>query len=75
MDFENAVAVVTGAGSGIGRECTPSQRGARVVVTDVNEERGTVAAEIGDRAAGLRCDVTELPDLDAYLDRCATEEP
>ncbi len=68
LDLANAVAVVTGAGSGIGRACAHAfaRRGARVVVTDIDEERAkTVAAEIGDVAMSLRCDVTRIEDLEA----------
>jgi NAD(P)-dependent dehydrogenase (short-subunit alcohol dehydrogenase family) len=68
IDLSDSVAVITGAGSGIGRATALSlaRRGARVVVTDISSERAeAVAAEIGPSAAALRCDVTQLADLEA----------
>jgi NAD(P)-dependent dehydrogenase (short-subunit alcohol dehydrogenase family) len=65
IDLDGAAAVVTGAGSGIGRACARSfaARGARVVVSDVNAARvADVTAEIesdGGRAVGFTADVTE----------------
>lgn len=71
VDLDNAVALITGAGSGIGRAAARSftARGARVVVTDVDGARATtVAAECGDHAAAAKCDVTSLADLEAARD-------
>jgi NAD(P)-dependent dehydrogenase (short-subunit alcohol dehydrogenase family) len=54
-------AIVTGAGSGIGRACASrlAEQGARVAVLDVREDAvADVTAEIGRGAIGLRCDVT-----------------
>jgi NAD(P)-dependent dehydrogenase (short-subunit alcohol dehydrogenase family) len=68
VDLTTAVAVVTGAGSGIGRASAMAlaERGARVVVSDVDGDRARrVAAEIGAGAVGIPCDVTRLSDLEA----------
>jgi NAD(P)-dependent dehydrogenase (short-subunit alcohol dehydrogenase family) len=67
----DAVAVVTGAGSGIGRATAHAfaDRGARIVVSDIDVQRAeTVAAEIGSQAVGVRCDVTSIGDLEATRD-------
>jgi NAD(P)-dependent dehydrogenase (short-subunit alcohol dehydrogenase family) len=72
IDWTSTVAVITGAGSGIGRACAHSfaRRGARVVVTDIDPDRAmTVAAEIGAAAVGLRVDVTNQAELEAARDR------
>jgi NAD(P)-dependent dehydrogenase (short-subunit alcohol dehydrogenase family) len=73
MGFElsNAVAVITGAGSGIGRATAHSfaQRGARVLATDIDGDRAAaVAAELGDQCVAARCDVTSLTDLERARD-------
>ncbi|WP_405814018.1 SDR family oxidoreductase [Streptomyces sp. NBC_01390] len=68
IDLHNAVAVITGAGSGIGRAAAHAfaRRGARVVVTDLAGERANaVAAELGARAVAAVCDVTGVDDLQA----------
>ncbi|MEB8341407.1 SDR family oxidoreductase [Streptomyces endophyticus] len=71
MDLHDAVTVVTGGGSGIGRASAHAfaRRGARVVVTDLEAERAhTVAGELGGRGVAARCDVTDLDDLRAVRD-------
>jgi NAD(P)-dependent dehydrogenase (short-subunit alcohol dehydrogenase family) len=70
LNLSGAVAVVTGAGSGIGRASaiTFAERGAKVVVSDANAERAAdVAAEIrrlGGQATGQACDVTNQEDVE-----------
>jgi NAD(P)-dependent dehydrogenase (short-subunit alcohol dehydrogenase family) len=71
IDLSDAVAVITGAGSGIGRAVAHSLagRGSRVVVTDIDGDRASlVAGELGGRGVAAPCDVTQLGDLEAVRD-------
>jgi NAD(P)-dependent dehydrogenase (short-subunit alcohol dehydrogenase family) len=71
IDLTSAVAVITGAGSGIGRAAAHSfaRRGTRVVVTDIDGDRAaTVAGELGVRGVASKCDVTSVADLEAARD-------
>ena len=68
VDLEGSSSVVTGGASGIG-EASARQlaaAGSRVVVADLNEERGqAVASELG--GLFVRCDVTSTDDADAAV--------
>jgi NAD(P)-dependent dehydrogenase (short-subunit alcohol dehydrogenase family) len=69
VEVEGAVAVITGAGSGIGRATARAlaARGAKLVVTDIDPARAhAVANEIPD-AIGVRCDVTSDDDVAAVF--------
>lgn len=66
--FENKVAFITGAASGIGRATALAfaNEGASVVLADVNEQAAQELAHqmgIGDRALAVRCDVTQEADI------------
>jgi NAD(P)-dependent dehydrogenase (short-subunit alcohol dehydrogenase family) len=62
MRFQDKVAIVTGAGQGIGEGYARAlaAEGARVVVAELNEEQGErVAKEIGDAALFVKVDVAD----------------
>jgi len=70
MDFEGASAVVTGGASGIGAACARQlgALGAKVVVADLNAEKGeAVASEIGGEFVAV--DVTDTSQIRAAVDR------
>ncbi|HJZ45966.1 MAG TPA: SDR family NAD(P)-dependent oxidoreductase [Roseiflexaceae bacterium] len=73
--LENNVAIVTGAGQGIGEAIALrfGREGARVVLGDINEARGqAIAAAIragGGAAEFVRCDVSQPAEVDGLVDR------
>jgi NAD(P)-dependent dehydrogenase (short-subunit alcohol dehydrogenase family) len=74
MRLKNKVAIVTGAGSGIGRAIAElfAREGAAVVVADIDEVGGAATVESvrksGGRAEFVRCDVSKLADCQAAVD-------
>jgi NAD(P)-dependent dehydrogenase (short-subunit alcohol dehydrogenase family) len=79
FQLARAAAIVTGGGSGIGRATALSlaQRGARLVVADLREDRAKqVATEIqasGGEALAVTTDVAHENDLTALRDACLSE--
>ncbi len=70
MRLQNKIALVTGAASGFGEEIakTYAREGAQVAVVDVNEDGANrVAAEIGQQAMPVRCDVSLAADVAAAV--------
>ncbi|MBV7529719.1 glucose 1-dehydrogenase [Chitinophaga sp. sic0106] len=73
--FEGKVALVTGAGSGIGEAVALlyAGGGAKVIVSDVNEEHGAkVVASIKDKggeASFVKCDVSNPEDCKQLVDK------
>ena len=76
LELDGAAAVLTGAGSGIGRAAALSlaRRGVRVVASDLDgaraEETASLVEAAGGDAAGLRVDVSSEQDLEALRDLC-----
>ena len=72
--LDGAVALITGAGAGIGRAIAENfaAAGAAVVVTDRDaaaaQQVAAAIAEAGGRAVGSACDVTQEPNLAATVD-------
>lgn len=73
MRLQNKVALITGAGSGIGRETSLlfASEGARIVVVDVNDAAGNetvrMVAEAGGKAAYVHADVSKAGDCEAMV--------
>jgi 3-oxoacyl-[acyl-carrier protein] reductase len=66
MRLQNKTALVTGAASGFGREIARrfAREGAKVAIVDLNGEGASaVAAEIGDAAIAITCDVAKAEDV------------
>jgi 3alpha(or 20beta)-hydroxysteroid dehydrogenase len=69
--LDGKVAIITGASQGMGE--AHSRRfvaeGAKITMTDINEERGQeIAAELGDNARFMKADVTSLADWQRVVD-------
>jgi NAD(P)-dependent dehydrogenase (short-subunit alcohol dehydrogenase family) len=73
MILSDQVAMVTGAGQGIGRACALAlaEAGAHIVAVDINgpnaEAVADAAAAFQRRSLGLRADVGHLPDIDLMV--------
>lgn len=73
MPVENKVTIITGAAQGIGLACGQrfARDGARVVLADINDEKGEAAAEAiragGGEATYLHCDVGDKAQVEALV--------
>ena len=73
LSFENKVALVTGAGSGMGLATARAlaEAGAAVVLADINEKSVGSAAEkltaAGHKALAIRCDVVDEAEVAAMV--------
>jgi NAD(P)-dependent dehydrogenase (short-subunit alcohol dehydrogenase family) len=75
LSFENKVALVTGAGSGMGLATAKAfaESGAAVVLADRNEESVRAAADEfvaqGHKAFAVACDVSDDAQVEAMVER------
>jgi meso-butanediol dehydrogenase/(S,S)-butanediol dehydrogenase/diacetyl reductase len=68
--FENKVAVITGAASGIGAATARllARESAHVVLADLNDNGGaSIAADLGPTAMAVKCDVSSAGDVQALI--------
>ena len=78
IDLAGRVAIVTGAGGGLGRQhaLMLARRGARVLVNDLGAGADAVAAEIvsaGGQARAVQCSVTDADAVQAMVDGVVAE--
>ncbi len=73
--FINQVALITGGASGMGLAAAQAfaESGAAVAIADVNGEAAKAAAktltDAGHKAIGIRCDVANMAEVEAMVDR------
>ncbi|WP_374531226.1 SDR family NAD(P)-dependent oxidoreductase [Novosphingobium sp.] len=75
MRFAGKCAVITGAASGIGRATTLlfAREGATVFAADLNLEGATAVAAEGQNIVPVACDVCDVAQIKALMDRAASE--
>src|SRR5579872_3833277 len=73
--LDGMVAVITGAGSGMGKASVKVfvREGARVVAADFSGAQKETAAEVGDSVFPVHCDVTNEEDVSAAMEAAVSE--
>jgi len=69
MRLKNKIAVITGAGSGMGRAMAQmfAAEGAKIVCADISGQEREVAAAIGDAAIAIHADVAKETDVQSMI--------
>ena len=69
MRLENKIAVITGAGSGMGKAMAEMfvKEGAKVVCADISGKQNEVAAALGDAAIAIHTDVAKTEDVQKMI--------
>ena len=72
--LDGKVAVITGAGSGMGKSSVKVfvREGANVVAGDISGAENDTAADVGEQVLPVHCDVTQEADVEAMI-RAAVE--
>jgi NAD(P)-dependent dehydrogenase (short-subunit alcohol dehydrogenase family) len=67
--LDGKIAVITGAGQGIGRACVDVflREGARIVAVDFSGKQNAVAAELGERVVPFHADVSKEDEIKALF--------
>jgi NAD(P)-dependent dehydrogenase (short-subunit alcohol dehydrogenase family) len=67
--LQDKVAVITGAGSGMGRAAAEVfvREGAKVILADISGAESETAGKLGSHAVAVRCDVTNEADIAAMI--------
>src|SRR5262245_43440271 len=67
--LDGKVAVITGAGSGMGKASVKvfAREGARIVAGDISGAERDTAAEVGESVLPVHCDVTKEADVEAMV--------
>ena len=74
--FSGKCAVITGAGSGIGRAATLlfASEGATVYAADIDLDRAKAVAAEGDNIIAVACDVCDVAQIKALMDKAGGEQ-
>ena len=75
IDLTGQTALITGAASGIGRQCalTLAEAGATIVAVDINLDGAQATVQQIGRGLAVRCDLSDPDDITAMHDRVVTE--